>query len=241
VLVAEVVSNVEGAPTGQIVAEADIEQLPNGDGELAITVDSAWRGWLGPYLLDALVERGAQCGLPNLEAEVLTCNGPMRSLLVTRGMATVPRDDWTTLRMVIGTAGHEPTWPPRSSGLRVLIEGSASGRMGRNAASAGDAQVLACAGPSGRRTPCPALDGEPCPLATGADVIIVANPPDADDWNALRLAHPRLHQGVPVCVELHGSSKAAGPNETELTAPSSADAMGQVHRAATDARSGRAR
>lgn len=241
VLVAVVVTTGEADGAGVIVAEADFEPLPDGDGELAITVDASWRGWLGPYLLDALVERGAQCGVPNLEAEVLTCNGPMRALLVARGMATVPRDDWTTLRLVIGTAGHVPAWPPRTSGMRVLIEGAASGRMARNAVSAGDAQVLACAGPTGRRTRCPVLDGEPCLLAAGADVIIVANPPDTDDWNELREAHSRVHPGVPVCVELHGSSKTPGAGEVELTAPSSADAMAQVHRAATDERTRRAR
>ena len=54
---------VDASGTRRIVAEADFELLPNGDGELAITVDASWRGWLGPYLLDALVELAAANGV----------------------------------------------------------------------------------------------------------------------------------------------------------------------------------
>lgn len=239
VLVAEVVAIVEGVSSGQIVAEADFELLPNGDGELAITVDASWRGWLGPYLLDALIERAAQCGLPNLEAEVLTSNGPMRALLRSRGQATVPGEDWCTRHVLVGTNGRTPSWPTCTSGLRVLIEGSPNGRIGRDAASSPGVQVLACSGPAGRRSPCPVLTGEPCPLAAGADVIVVANPPEDDDWDTLRQAHQRLHQGVPVCVELHGASKVAWANEVELTETSNIDTIGFVQRLATDARSSR--
>jgi hypothetical protein len=43
-------------PTERIVAEVDYFLLTNGNAELSITVAADWRGWLGPYLLDALLE-----------------------------------------------------------------------------------------------------------------------------------------------------------------------------------------
>ena len=39
-----------------LVGEAGYTLLSDGDGELAITVDPEWRGWLGSWLLDALVD-----------------------------------------------------------------------------------------------------------------------------------------------------------------------------------------
>ena len=56
-------------PLEQIVGEADYFLLDNG--ELVITVAADWRGWLGPYLLDVLIEAAAARGVPNLEAEFL--------------------------------------------------------------------------------------------------------------------------------------------------------------------------
>lgn len=53
----------------RIVGEASYELLPNGAGELAITVAADQRGWIGPYLLDAMVEAAAAGGVPNVEAD----------------------------------------------------------------------------------------------------------------------------------------------------------------------------
>jgi hypothetical protein len=212
-LVAEVLA--DGEPSS-IVGEAEFELLPDGNGELAITVDAAWRGWLGPYLLDALVEAAAARGVPNLEADLLVSNGPMRALLRARGDVVMPQDDWTTLRVVIGTLDRVPSWPPKTVGRRVLVEGSGSGRRSREAADSPGVEVLACAGPVGRPRPCPMLSGRPCPLAAQADVIVVANPPDDPLWDAIRARHGELHPGVPVCVELRGGSSAARPDEIEI-------------------------
>lgn len=49
----------------RIVGEAEYILLPGGDGELAITVAPDWRGWLGPYLLDTLLEVAASRGVAN--------------------------------------------------------------------------------------------------------------------------------------------------------------------------------
>ena len=51
-----------GDGDGRVVGEASYELLPNGDGELAMAVADDHRGWLGPYLLDALVEAAAAWG-----------------------------------------------------------------------------------------------------------------------------------------------------------------------------------
>ncbi|MBI5087979.1 MAG: GNAT family N-acetyltransferase [Actinobacteria bacterium] len=221
-LVAEV-TDVGGQAT--IVGEAEFELLPDGDGELAITVDAAWRGWLGPFLLDALIEAAAARGVPNLEADLLVSNGPMRALLRARGDVVMPHDDWSVLRVVIGTSGRVPSWPPRRAGLRVLVEGSGSGRRSREAAEMPGVEVLACAGPVGRPRPCPMLSGQPCPLAAAADLVVVSNPPDDVVWDAIRAGHAELHPGVPVCVELRGTSTRARPDELELDSDAELDSI----------------
>ena len=43
--------------SSRMVGEASCHLLPDGNGELGITVAEHARGWLGPYLLDALVNK----------------------------------------------------------------------------------------------------------------------------------------------------------------------------------------
>jgi hypothetical protein len=61
----------EAGGTSRIVGEATYDLLANGNAELGITVAEKARGWLGPYLLDALVAAAGARGIPNLEADVL--------------------------------------------------------------------------------------------------------------------------------------------------------------------------
>ena len=191
----------DGDPPGPgIVGEAGYELLANGDGEMAITVAERWRGWLGPYLLDALVSAAAERGVPNLEADVLTTNRPMVALTLARGAVSMPQPDWTTLRLLIGTGSRTPTWPAGHDRPRVLVEGDASRWRAEPEAGTAPLAVLACPGPVGRRTPCPALEGRPCPLAAGADAIVVSATSDVEEWPSLLDAHRLLHPGVPVCV-----------------------------------------
>jgi hypothetical protein len=49
------------------------------------------------------VEEAAAHRVPNLEADVLATNGPMLSLVRARNYALVPNDDWSVVRVVIGT------------------------------------------------------------------------------------------------------------------------------------------
>jgi acetyltransferase len=100
----------DGAP--EVVGEASFTRLPNGNAELAITIARAWQGWLGPYLLDALVEVAAARGIPRLEADVMTDNVKMLALVRARGCETVAHADPSIIRVAIGAAEPVHAKPP---------------------------------------------------------------------------------------------------------------------------------
>ncbi|HTT87335.1 MAG TPA: GNAT family N-acetyltransferase, partial [Acidimicrobiales bacterium] len=130
--------------TSHIVGEASCEMLPNGDGELGITVAADTRGWLGPYLLDALVEQAASRGVPNLEADVLVINRRMLSLLRSRGFAVIDHFDQPAIvRVAIGTTGRMPSWPGTHDRPRLLLEVPGGRWHAEQAARAAGFQVLA--------------------------------------------------------------------------------------------------
>lgn len=203
-------------PGGTLVGEAGYVLLPNGDGELAITVARDARGWLGPWLLDALLEAAAAAGVPNLEADVLVTNRPMLELLRSRGTAMMQHEDVSAIRLLVGTGGRAPSWPGRHDRPRVLVETPGGRWHAEDAAVAAGMDVLACPGPRRRaETParCPALQGEPCPLVQGADAVVISRPPPEERWQALHEAHARLHPDVPVCIEVLG----AGVGTSDVT------------------------
>lgn len=90
-----------------IVAEAGYVSLPDGNGEFALTVAAAWRGWLGPYLLDALVAAAAARGVPNLVADILLENVRMLSLVSERGYVVIGRE-CAQIRVAIDAAQPRP-------------------------------------------------------------------------------------------------------------------------------------
>ena len=187
--------------TGTVVAEATYELLPDGDAELGITVAESARGWLGPYLLDTLMNEAAARGVRNLQAEVLVVNRRMLAMLRARGLAVIDRADQpATIRVAIGTTGRMPTWPGRHDRPRLLIETPGGRWHSEAAARTAGFQVLACPGPSRGWSHCPAMAGKPCPLAAGADVIVDSHPGHLG--RSLLEAHRLLHTSVPVCVEL---------------------------------------
>lgn len=201
----------EPGGTSRIVGEASCERLPNGDGELGITVAEQARGWLGPYLLDALVEEAAARGMPNLEAEVLVVNPRMLSLLQSRGFAVVDHSEQPEIvRVAIGTTGRVPSWPGNHDRPRLLIEVPGGRWHAEEAARRSGFQVLACPGPTGGWSHCPALRGELCPLVAGADLVVDAV--SGEPGRSLLEAHRRMHPSVPVCVELPAEA-------TELESP----------------------
>jgi hypothetical protein len=204
----------------RIVGEASSSPLPTGNGELGITVAPDSRGWLGPYLLDALVEEAAQRGVANIEAEVLVTNRRMLSLLRSRGYAVMEESERpVTLRVTISTTGRVPGWVGPHDRPRILVE--APGGHWRHSRPARDAgfEVLVCPGPLRGWSACPALRGEPCPLAANADAIVDAVP--GEPGTALLAAHQRLHPSLPVCVELVGG--AVEPSSDTPTIRSGAD------------------
>ena len=149
--------------TSRIVGEATYDLLPNGDAELGITVAEKARGWLGPYLLDALVAAAAARGVPNLEADVLVTNRRMLTMLRAWGFAVVEHDP-AIVRVAIGTTRRAPSWPGTDERPRLLVEVPGGRWHAEEAARAAGFQVLACPGPMLGWSHCPALRGEPCPL-----------------------------------------------------------------------------
>lgn len=103
---------VVSGPRDSIVAEAGYALLPDGNGEFTLTVAVGWRGWLGPYLLDALVAAAAARGVPNLEADILVTNLRMIALVASRGYATLEREP-SEIRVAIDAAEPRPGLPPR--------------------------------------------------------------------------------------------------------------------------------
>jgi len=184
----------------RLVAEAGYVRLDNGNGDLAMVVDESWRGWLGPYLLDELVAVAAEEGVPNLEADVLTTNGPMLTMLRRRGAVVVEHDGWETVRLRIGTGGPAPTWDGSGPGRRVLVETPGGRWPAAEAAREAGLAVLTCPGPGPHRR-CPVLEGGSCPLVDAADVVVVRSPPGDERWEALLAAHRQRHPDLAVLLE----------------------------------------
>jgi hypothetical protein len=201
------------AVTGdRVVAEAHYAPLDDGDAEFAITVAPDWRGWLGPYVLDALVETAAAHGVPNLQAEILLENTPMLAIVRARGYATLDHTDYSVVRVTIGTRSRTPSWPGSHVRPRVLAE--VPGGRWRNEATARDEgfDVVVCPGPGrGRAARCPLLSGEPCPLVDGADAVVFALRADDPRSSAVLDGLHHLHPEVPVCVQRRDAD-ADGPD-----------------------------
>ncbi len=181
-LVAEV---VETDGSRLLVAEAGYALLDDGDGELAITVDPGWRGWLGGWLLDVLVRQAADHGVENLHADVLIENRAMLALLRHRGYAAADHPDWNTVRLVISTTGHTPGWPPGHTGRRLLATAPGARWRGEAAAEEAGFDVRTCPGPGGLDRDCPVLRGEACPLLDGVDAVVFDLVPTTREHRAL--------------------------------------------------------
>ena len=152
--------------------------------------------------MSLLREQAARRGIPNLEAEMLSCNRPMRALTRSCGEAVLPRADWQTVRVVFASEGVAPTWP-KTTKPKVLVElRSMSIEALAELVAAGD-EVIACTGRRSGGPPCPLLVGDDdCPLASSADVVVVALA-DPDDRERLLAAHRDRHPETPVVpVEL---------------------------------------
>ena len=225
----------QGGGGAQIVGTANWVPLADGDGELAITVAKRWRGWLGPYLLDYLLEQAATRGVTNLQAEILLQNRSMLAIAHARGYVAVSHPDQGIIRLAIGAARGTPDWPSGDDAIRILVEVPGGHWHAESAAQDARVHILTCSGPSriGGRG-CPELAGTPCPLAAGADAIVVCRPPEDDEaWNEVRAAHARLEPEVPVFVECRRGARPR-PGEHRVPKRDDAGAVAFVRHAARD-------
>jgi acetyltransferase len=201
------VGSAAGDP--ELVGDALCVPLPDGDGEFALAVAPAWRGWLGAYLLDTLAEVATAMGMRSLHADILTENRRMLAVVQARGYAVLSHPDFNQVRVTTGTVPPTPDWPPSRDRPRILIEARGTRSSLHSQVAMAGFQTITCPGP-GRR--CPALAGRPCPLAAGADAIVFNLPADDAVGEALVAAHARLHPFVPLCVvDRPGVEPAAWP------------------------------
>lgn len=189
-----------------LVAEAGYSLMADGDGELGITVDPAWRGWLGPWLLWVLLGEAAARGVLNLQAEVLLTNRRMLALMRHHHPAVVDRTQPDEVRLAISTTGGRPGWPAKHDQPRVLVEVGSGRWAGEAAVRAAGFDVRTCSGPHADGD-CPVLQGGRCPLAADADAVVLLLPFDDPHTAALKVAHER--SGVVLVVP----DPATTPNE----------------------------
>lgn len=186
---------------GRIVADAGVARSASGPDELGIAVDPEHRGWLGPHLLDLVLDLAGRAGADAVLAEVLATNGPMLGLLAARGAAILPSEDPAVVRLLLGTSGAVPGWGADPRGPRVLLELGAGGGGAAAALAGAGYEVALCRGPTrtarrSRRWRCPVLEGRPCPLVAGADAVVLAPPATRDGPDAaVAAALPRVHPG----------------------------------------------
>jgi hypothetical protein len=197
---ARVVAELAEHGGSRLVAEAGYSMLANGNGEFAMVVAKEWRGWLGPYLLDVVLDLAERNGVPNLEAEILATNHRMLAIMQARGCVVLNHDSWNELRMMVGTGPHGPTWSGVDDRPRVLVETPGGRWPLEDAADAAGLRVFTCGGPTHGRA-CPMLSGHECDLAARADAIVVRNARNDPRLECLRDQHSELHPDVPVIVD----------------------------------------
>lgn len=204
---AALVGDEGGDRPPELIGDALCVPLPDGDGEFALTVAAGWRGWIGAYLLDALAEVAADAGIRSIQADILHENRRMLAVVQSRGYAVLAHPDFSEVRVTTGTSPTTPDWPGPHDRPRILIEARSSRSPLHNQLGSAGFSVITCPGP-GRR--CPALAGQPCPLAAGADAILFALPAADPLAGPLAAAHGRLHAGVPLCVVDRAGEERAG-------------------------------
>jgi hypothetical protein len=200
---ARVVVELHEAGSTGLVAEAGYSLLGNGNGEFAMAVERDWRGWLGPYLLDLVIDLASANEVPNLEAEVLAMNRTMVAMLRSHGCAVLEHDGWNGYRMMIGTGRKGLSWPADDDRPRVLVETPTARWSLEQAAKAAGMQVITCGGP-GQNPSCPVLNGRECGLVACADTIVVRSRPGDRNWEMLTRNHSSSHPDIPVVVETSG-------------------------------------
>ncbi len=211
-----------------VVGEAGYAVRHDGDGDLAVAVAPAWRGWLGSYLVELLAQHAAAHGIDNLQADVLLENRPMLSILRRRGSINLEQGGGT-VRLTIGTVGFVPSWPPKATGHKLLVATPGGRWSGSDAANKAGCVTAVCSGPSGRtRGGCPVLSGEHCSLADNADAIVILLDPDDDRTEQLVALHRERRPGVPIFVSQRIAETAELPAECNELPASGDDSVAHI-------------
>ena len=95
---------LETGEAERVVGEAGYAPCPDGTAEVGIAVEDGWHGWLGPLLLDALVEVAAHSGVSGLTGEILVTNGRMLDLASWCGASPSDHGDPTTVHVELDSA-----------------------------------------------------------------------------------------------------------------------------------------
>lgn len=206
-----VIAIVHHPDRDEVAGEAGYAIRKDGDGDLAVTVAPHWRGWLGSYLVEMLVQHAASHGIDNLQADVLLENRAMLAILRRRGSVSLEHADGT-IRLTIGTTGGGPAWPPLAKGHKVLVATPGGRWSGEQSADDAGCVTAVCSGPGRRqRGGCPVLRGERCPLADQADAIVILLDPDDEQTQRLIALHREHRPGVPIFVSPGAGEAAAVP------------------------------
>jgi hypothetical protein len=184
------------ADDGELIGDAAFFLLDDGsnDAELELTIAAGHRGWLGPYLLEVLVEQARQHQVRNLRAVVLCQNRQMLGVLRSRGIVGLVQDDPALVAVEISTTDDVPTWSTVDR-PRLLVEGASAEWHAAAAIQDAGYEVLVCPMVSSLlRAHCPAQHGRPCRLAEGADVIVAVH---ADTEPGAQLVEHHRHLPSP--------------------------------------------
>jgi len=208
-----VIAIVHHADHDEVAGEAGYAIRKDGDGDLAVTVAPDWRGWLGSYLVELLAQQAAANGIANLQADVLLENRAMLTILQRRGSVNLEHSDGV-VRLTIGTADYAPSWPPDAEGRKVLVATPGGRWSGEHAATNAGCVTAVCSGPARReRAGCPVLDGGRCPLADGADALVILLDPDDEDTERLIALHRRHRPEVPIFISSRLAETGTLPSE----------------------------
>ena len=187
------------SPRTAWIGEAGYRLLPDGNGELAMTIERDSARLARPISPRRVAEAAAASGLPNLEADVLTVDGPMLGLLRSRGSVVMEHDGWSVVRLLIGTGDRRPTWSASNDRLgywsrEPAADGTPSTKLAPRACRCSPVLVRSTSRTTALRWPVSRARSPPKPMSSSSH----ARPTTvgSTSWSPRR-----VHPGVPVCIE----------------------------------------
>ena len=174
-----------------LVGEVGDVLLPNGNADLACSFSAA--GEVGSARTSST---GCWTSRPGAVSPTSrrTCSpstGRCSRCCAERGALVLEHDGWNTITVRVGTTESVASWHGDGDRPRVLVEAPGGRWSGEDALKSA---------PSAQHR-CPALECRRCPLADGADTVIVRYPVGDTRWEALIEAHRRQHPEVAVLLD----------------------------------------